>query len=148
MEVQPDFRDMLASLNKRDVEYVIVGAYALAHHGVPRNTGDIDIYVRPSAANAKRMVEVLREFGFGSLGLTEGDFTEPGQVIQLGRPPVRIDLLTSISGVTWEEADSGKAAGMYGDVPVPYLGRGQLAANKRAAGRKKDLADLEALGED
>ncbi len=148
MEVQPDFRDMLASLNKRGVEYVIVGAYALAHHGIPRNTGDIDIYLRPSRENAKRMVEVLGEFGFGSLGLTEGDFTEPDQIIQLGRPPVRIDLLTSISGVSWEEADAGKVAGVYGDVPVAYLGRSQLAANKRAAGRKKDLADLEALGEE
>jgi len=147
MEVQPDFRDMLASLNKRAVEYVVVGAYALAHHGVPRNTGDIDLYVRPSAENARRVVEALADFGFGSLGLTEADFTRSGQVIQLGRPPVRIDLLTSISGVTWEEADAGKAAGHYGDVPVSYLGRVQLTANKRAAGRMKDLADLEALGE-
>jgi len=148
MEAQPDFRDMLASLNGHGVEYVIVGAYALAHHGAPRNTGDIDIYVRPSPENAKRMVDVLRDFGFGSLGLTQADFTEPDQVVQLGREPVRIDLLTSISGVTWEEAHAGKVAGMYGDVPVSYLGRAQLAANKRAAGRKKDLADLEALGED
>lgn len=147
MEVQPDFRDMLAWLNKRGVEYVIVGAYALAHHGSPRNTGDIDIYVRPTPENARRMVEVLADFGFGSLGLTEADFIRPGQVIQLGSPPVRIDLLTSISGVTWEEADAGKAPGAYGDVPVSYLGRAQLTANKRAAGRKKDLADLEALGE-
>jgi hypothetical protein len=147
MEVQPDFRDMLASLSKRGVEHVVVGAYALAHHGVPRNTGDIDIYVRPSPENAKRIIEVLADFGFGSLGLTEADFTQPEQVIQLGRPPVRIDLLTSISGVTWEEADAGKVAGRYGELTVPYLGRAQLTANKRAAGRMKDLADLEALGE-
>lgn len=148
MEVQPDFRDMLALLNKHGVEYVIVGAYALAHHGVPRNTGDIDIYVRPSGENARRVVQVLGEFGFGSLGLAEADFTQPQQVIQLGRPPVRIDLLTSISGVTWEEAERGKAAGLYGDVPVAYLGRAQMTANKRASGRLKDLADLEALGEE
>lgn len=147
MEVQPDFRDMLASLNRHGVEYVIVGAYALAYHGVPRNTGDIDIYVRPSPGNAGRMLDTLRDFGFGSLQLTEADFTQSGQVIQLGRPPARIDLLTSISGVTWEEAAGGKAAGFYGDVPVSFLGRTQLAANKRATGRKKDLADLEAMGD-
>jgi len=147
MEVQPDFRDMLALLNNHGVEYVVVGAYALAHHGVPRNTGDIDIYIRPSQENARRVVKVLGEFGFGSLGLAESDFTQPNQVIQLGRPPVRIDLLTSISGVTWEEADRGKAPGAYGDVSISYLGRDQLKANKRAAGRTKDLADLEALGE-
>jgi hypothetical protein len=147
MEVQPDFRNMLALLNKHGVEYVIVGSYALAHHGAPRNTGDIDLYVRPSPENAGRMVEALREFGFGSLGLAEADFIKPEQVIQLGRPPVRIDLLTSISGVSWEEADRGKAAGTYGEVPVSYLGRTQLTANKRSTGRAKDLADLEALGE-
>lgn len=147
MEAQPDFRDMLASLNGHRVEYVIVGAYALAHHGVPRNTGDLDIYVRPSPENAKRVVESLRSFGFGSLGLTENDFTQPDQVIQLGRPPVRIDLLTSMTGVRWEEADAEKVAGTYGDVPVSFLGRKQLIANKRATGRKRDLADLEALGE-
>ncbi len=147
MEVQPDFRDLLGLFNSRGVEYVVVGAYALAYHGVPRNTGDIDLYVRPTPDNAKRVVEALAEFGFGSLGLTAADFTQQEQVIQLGRPPVRIDLLTSISGVTWEEAEGGKAGGRYGDLPVPYLGRAQLTANKRAAGRAKDLADLEALGE-
>ena len=148
MDVQPDFRDMLASLNKHGVEYVIVGSYALAHHGAPRNTGDIDLYIRPSKKNAERLVKVLQDFGFASLGLTQADFIEPDQVIQLGRPPVRIDFLTSISGVTWEEAVRGRSAGIYGDVPVSFLGRAQLTTNKRAAGRKKDLADLEALGED
>lgn len=147
MEVQPDFRDLLKLFHSRGVEYVIVGAYALAHHGVPRNTGDIDLYVRPTPANAKRILEALTEFGFGSLGLKEEDFTRAEQVIQLGRTPVRIDLLTSISGVAWDEAEAGKAEGRYGDVPVAYLGRAQLTANKRAAGRTKDLADLEALGE-
>jgi hypothetical protein len=82
------------------------------------------------------------------LGLTDGDFDKPGQIIQLGVPPFRVDLLTSISGVTWEAADSGKAEGKYGDVPVHYLGRAQFVANKRASGRKKDLADLEAIGEE
>lgn len=148
MEAQPDFRELLALLNKHKVEYLIVGAYALGFHGVPRFTGDIDIYVRPQPANAGRIIEALRDFGFGALGLTANDFSVPNKVVQLGFPPVRVDLITSITGVSWEEADAGKAPGDYGDVPVHFLGRKQILANKRAAGRKKDLADLEALGEE
>ena len=148
MESQPDFKEMLALLNRHAVEYVIVGAYALAFHGVPRNTGDIDIYVRPGPENAAKVMLSLRDFGFDSLGLTQEDFVSPGQVVQLGSPPVRIDFLTSISGVSWEAADAGKKAGQYGDVPISFLGRAEYIANKRAIGRKKDLADLEALGEE
>jgi hypothetical protein len=148
MEVQPDFSELLALFNARGVEYIVVGAYALAHHGAPRFTGDIDIYVRPTAENAARIIEALVSFGFGSLGLTAADFQKPEQVVQLGVPPVRIDLITSITGVSWEEADAGKVAGAYGDIPIHYLGREQCVLNKRATGRKKDLADLEALGED
>jgi hypothetical protein len=147
MDLYPDFKDWLTLLNRRGAEYVVVGAYALAHHGVPRNTADLDLFMRPVPENAARIVAALQDFGFGSLGLTEADFLTPGQVIQLGRPPVRIDLLTSISGVSWEEADAGKVAGTCGDVPVAFLGRTQLVANKRASGRTKDRADLEALGE-
>ncbi len=148
MEVQPDFKELLGLFNRHKVEYIIVGAYALAFHGAPRNTGDMDLYVRPHPANASRLLEALKEFGFGSVGLMEGDFTQPGQIIQLGVPPVRIDLLTSISGVTWKQAKAGQAKGEYGPVQVYYLGRAQYAKNKRASGRKKDMADLEALGEE
>jgi hypothetical protein len=148
MEVQPDFKELFELFNRHKIEYVIVGSYALAFHGSPRNTGDIDIYIRPTSENAARVLKVLNGFGFGSLGLTAMDFDRPGQIIQLGVPPFRIDLLTSISGVPWEQADSGKAAGQYGDVPVFYLGKTQFIANKRACGRKKDLADLEAIGEE
>jgi hypothetical protein len=148
MEMYPDFAEILSLLNQNKVEYVIVGAYALAFHGSPHNTGDIDILVRPTPDNAGHLLMALRDFGFGSIGLKEGDFTQPGQIIQLGNPPVRIDFLTSISGVTWDQADNGKAAGKYGDVAVHYLGRDQFVANKRATGRKKDLADLEAIGEE
>jgi hypothetical protein len=147
MDPQPDFKELLTLLNRHKAEYIIVGAYALAFHGVPRNTGDIDIYVRPTPSNAKQVIETLKDFGFGSLNLSEEDFLKPGQVIQLGHPPVRIDILTSISGVSWEQADKGKAAGKYGDVSVHYLGRQEYTANKRASGRKKDLVDLDALGE-
>ncbi|HOW98102.1 MAG TPA: hypothetical protein P5567_11330 [Kiritimatiellia bacterium] len=148
MEVQPDFKELLALFNEQKIEYIIVGAYALAYHGAPRFTGDIDLYVRPTKNNAARIIAALSSFGFGSLGLKEEDFQKPEQVIQLGVPPVRIDLITSITGVTWEEANAGKVSGKYGDVDVLYLGRDQYAQNKRATGRKKDLADLEALGED
>jgi hypothetical protein len=94
------------------------------------------------------VLTALEQFGFASLGLRTEDFTTPGQVIQLGRVPVRVDLLTSITGVTWEEADVGKVSGQLGGVPLFFLGREQYVANKRATGRHRDLADLEALGED
>ena len=147
MEVQPDFRDLLALLNEHKVEYLIVGGYALAFHGAPRFTGDLDVFVRPEAANASRILNALAVFGFHFPNLTEADFQKPGNVVQLGVPPVRIDLVTSISGVSWEEAEAAKDSGTFGDVPVNYIGRRQFIANKRATGRTKDLADVEALGE-
>ena len=145
MEAHPDFKDLLALLNGHEVEYIIVGAYALAFHGAPRFTGDIDIYVNPTKENASRIVSALSSFGFGTFGLTPEDFQKPDQVIQLGVPPVRIDLITSITGVSWAQASAGKVSGNYGDIPVSFLGRAQYIANKKATGRTKDLADIEAL---
>lgn len=147
MEVQPDFRDLLALLNEHKVEYLVVGAYALAFHGAPRFTGDIDIFVRPDPENARRVLAALTVFGFSFSNLTVDDFQNPNKVVQLGVPPVRIDLITSISGVSWEQANASKEPGTFGDVPVHYIGRKQYIANKRATGRKKDLSDIEALGE-
>ena len=146
MEVQLDFRELLALLNEHKVDYIMIGAYALAFHGVPRYTGDIDIYVKPNPINAQRIISALDEFGFGSVGLRPQDFEIPDMVIQLGVPPVRVDIITSITGVSWEEAFSGRAEGKYGDIPVHYIGREQFISNKKALGRKKDLADIEALG--
>jgi hypothetical protein len=148
MEVQPDFRELLVLFNAHNVEYMIVGGYALAFHGVPRFTGDLDILVKPEPANAQRILEALEEFGFTSVGLTTADFERPDQVVQLGVPPVRVDIITSLTGVSWDEALAGRSAGTYGDTPVYYIGREQFIANKRATGRKRDLADLEALGEE
>jgi hypothetical protein len=148
MEIQQDFKELLALFNDHKVEYIIVGGYALAFHGAPRYTGGIDIFVKPNTQNARRIMVALNEFGFGSVGLTEGDFESPDKVVQLGVPPVRIDIITSLTGVSWEEAFSGRVAGKYGDLPIYYIGREQFIANKRAIGRKKDLADLEALGEE
>jgi hypothetical protein len=148
MEIQKDFKELFELFNGHKVEYIIVGAYALAYHGVPRFTGDIDVYIHPSSANAQRILSALSEFGFGSLNLTADDFTNPDSVVQLGVPPVRIDIITSITGVDWEEADKEKCEGLYGDVLAYFLGKKQFIANKRAIGRKKDLADLESLGEE
>lgn len=148
MEVQTDFRDFLALLNAHKVKFMIVGGYALAFHGVPRFKGIIDIYVNPDHENAKRILDALADFGFDSLDLSLDDFQDQDNVIQLGLPPVRIDLLTSISGVKWQEADAAKEAGLFGDVSVMYIGKKQFIANKRAIGRMKDLADIEALGEE
>jgi hypothetical protein len=148
MEPQRDFEELLKLFNEHKIEYIIVGAYALAFHGVPRFTGDIDLLVNPSPVNAHKILSALADFGFSSLGLTVEELKTPNYVVQLGVPPVRIDIITSITGVSWEEADRGKIRGCYGRVPVHFLGKDQYIANKRAIGRKKDLADIEALGEE
>ena len=120
--------------------------FALAFHGAPRFTGDLDLLVRPASENASRVVAALDDFGFGDLGLSPTDFERPDRVIQLGVPPVRVDIVTSLTGVAWEEAVESSVPGRFGDVPVRYVGRDRLIDNKRAVGRKKDLADVEALG--
>lgn len=148
MEVQQDFRELLALFNAQKVDYIIIGAYALAYHGAPRYTGDLDILVRPDLENARRILRALDEFGFGSLGLTVEDFASPDKVVQLGVAPVRVDIVTSITGVSWKEAAADLGEGSYGDVAVRYLGRKECILNKRALGRKKDMADIEALGEE
>jgi hypothetical protein len=145
LEVQQDFRDLLALFNAHKVEFVVVGAYALAFHGAPRFTGDMDILVKPGVRNARHILAALTEFGFSSLGLKVDDFAKTGRVVQLGVAPVRIDLVTSLTGVTWKEAAAGRRPGKYGDVRVHYLGRKQFIKNKRAIGRTKDLADIEAI---
>ncbi len=146
MEAQQDFRDLLALFNAHEVDYLIVGAHALAYHGAPRYTGDMDILVRPGPENAHRILKTLEGFGFGSVGLTAEDFTLPDKVIQLGVAPVRVDIVTSITGVSWEEAAAGRVQGNYGDIVVYFIGRKEFIRNKQALGRKKDQADLEALG--
>jgi hypothetical protein len=148
MEVQQDFKDLFVLFNEQKVEYLIVGAYALAFHGAPRYNGAIDLLVKPTASNAQRIMAALDKFGFGSVGLETSDFESPNKVIQLGVPPVRINMVTSITGVSWEEAFAGRVEGKYGDVHIHYIGREDFILNKRALGRKKDLADLEALGEE
>lgn len=147
MEIQKDFKELLELFNAHKVEYLIVGGFALAFHGAPRFTGDIDLLVKPEIENARKILAALKDFGFTSLNLIEMDFVKLENVIQLGFPPLRIDITTSISGVDWQTALNGKVAGDYGDVPVYFIGKKEFIANKKSTGRLKDLADIEALDE-
>jgi predicted nucleotidyltransferase len=147
MSLNADLREFIELLNSRGVEYVIVGAHSLAFHARPRYTGDLDILVRPSPDNAAKLVSLLRDFGFAKGDLAESDFTVPEQMIQLGRAPNRIDLLTSISGVTVEDAFSTRMLAELEGLPVFVLSKEALILNKRAVGRPQDMADLESLEE-
>jgi hypothetical protein len=144
-----DFHDLMEALSSNGVRFLVVGAHALAAHGVPRVTADLDVWVESSPENAGRVWRGLAAFGapLDVLGLTESDFTTPDRVVQLGLPPFRVDLMTSISGVGFEEAWDGRLSGTLFDVPVCFLGREAFIRNKRASGRPKDLADIRALGE-
>jgi hypothetical protein len=145
MALSKDWREFLELLNSRGVDYVIVGAQSLAFHGRPRHTGDLDILVRPARDNARLLLAVLKDCGFEQSGFEETDFLQPEQIIQLGRVPSRIDLLTTISGVSTNEAFASKIAAALDGIPVFILGKEALIRNKRAVGGPQDLADLAAL---
>jgi predicted Zn-dependent protease with MMP-like domain len=147
MLLPEDWREFIKLLNSHGVEYLIVGAVALAHHGLPRYTGDLDILVHNTAQNAQRLESVLNEFGFTALGLKAGDFLEADHVIQLGVAPDRIDILTSITGVSFEKAWAERVQAEMEGLGVNFIGRQTLVQNKRLTGRTQDKADLEALGE-
>lgn len=147
MEIQKDFKELLELFNAHNVEYMIVGGYALAFHGAPRYTGDLDIFINPSTANAQRIIKTLDEFGFGSVGLSVNDFITSDKIVQLGVPPVRIDIITSITGISWKQAFKNRVEGYYGKTKVFFISRADFITNKKALSRQKDLADIEALGE-
>jgi hypothetical protein len=142
-----DFRDILDALSDHGVEFVVVGAWSLAFHGHPRATLDFDVFVRPSPDNARRVIAALRDFGapLASHGVTEQDFAVAGTVYQIGLPPRRIDLITEISGVTFEVAWATRAEATIAGRTIAFLGRQALIDNKRASGRPKDLADVARL---
>lgn len=144
-----DFRDLIVELLRADARFLIVGAHALGLHGVPRATVDLDIWIDATPQNAQRTLAALALFGapLATLQITEADLTRPETVIQLGLPPYRIDLLTGISGVSFAEAWADRVEDAFEGVRAPFIGRNALIRNKRASGRTKDLADLEALGE-
>jgi hypothetical protein len=139
-----DFKEFVELLNANAVEYLLVGGYALAAHGHPRYTGDIDFWVSPKPANITRVLAALDQFGFGSLGLGAGDFT-PDCVIQLGHPPGRIDLLTGIDGVDFDSCWRRRETVRLDGLAIHVIALDDFKTNKRAKGRAKDLADLEAL---
>lgn len=150
MDVNEDFVDIVACLTAEGAEFLIVGAYALAAHGFPRMTGDIDIFVRPTAENSARVYRALLAFGAPVVahGVTEREFQVEDNVYQMGLPPRRIDIMTSVSGVSFDEARAEAIEGKLGDVTVRFIGRAAQARNKRAAGRPKDLVDAELLEAD
>lgn len=145
MNLQKDIREFVALLLSRKVEFLLVGGYALAFHGAARFTEDIDFLVLVSPENAGKLADLIEDFGFGELGLSKEDFLDPDQVIQLGRAPNRIDLLTGISGVGWEEAWSSRIEVDFDGFVIPVIGKSALEANKQATGRPQDLADLARL---
>ena len=144
-QLSSDLREFIRLLNTKNVKYVIVGAWALAFHGRPRYTGDLDIFVSCDPDNAAKLTDVLDGFGFGGIGIERADFLQEDMVIQLGRVPNRIDLLTGISGVTFEEAWAGREIGHLSEVETNIMSREHLIKNKRATKRAKDRGDVELL---
>ena len=145
MATNRDWKEFVASLNANGVEYVIVGAIALTWHGYPRYTGDLDILVRPESGNACKVLAALFAFGFAGLDVMEDDLTSPDCIVQLGYPPGRIDIITSISGVSFDDVWAGRVIGDFGGVPANYIGRSELLRNKLATGRPKDAGDAAEL---
>jgi hypothetical protein len=145
MSLSSDFVEFIECLNRKRVEYLLVGGHALAFHGVPRFTKDIDFWVRPETANASRLLEALAEFGFSSTGLTVDDFATPGKIVQLGIAPNRIDLITRVDGVEFDEAWAQRIAMTYHDVALHVLSLPLLIVNKRSTGRDQDALDAKTL---
>jgi hypothetical protein len=145
MELAPDFDEFVASLIAHGVEFLVVGAYALAFHGAPRFTGDLDILVRPTIENTSRLLEALAAFGFPADNLRPELIADPRRMLQMGVPPVQIHVMSAITGVEWDEAWTDRAQGSLGPHRVNFLGHETFLRNKRAAGRPKDLADIDAL---
>lgn len=140
-----DFKEFIQSLNDNGVRYLVVGGYAVALHGYPRYTKDMDIWVEMTSENASKIVKALDQFGFGSLGVDEADFVVPNQMLQLGYPPGRIDMLTTLPGVEFSECYSARITIEIDGVTVNFIDLENLRKNKKASGRHQDLADLENL---
>lgn len=145
MRLSPDFKEFIQSLNDNNVRYLIVGGYAVAFHGHPRYTKDLDIWIRLEAGNAERIIAALRQFGFGALDLQPADFLAVDQIVQLGYPPNRIDLLTTLPGVQFDECYDNRDVVEVDGVAANFIDLENLKKNKAASGRFQDLADLENL---
>ena len=140
-----DFLDLLRALSAHDVRFMIVGAYALAVHGRPRATGDLDIWIDATPDNAARLIGALQDFGAPMTSISAADFSKPGIVFQMGLPPYRIDILTELTGIHFVEAWPHRVRGPFGELEADYIGRDAFIRNKRATGRARDLGDIEAL---
>lgn len=145
MIINKDFREFIKLLNSNNVKYLVVGGYAVAFHGYPRYTKDMDIWIWINENNAKKLIKTLEEFGFSSLGLKKEDFLKPEYVIQLGYPPNRIDILTKISGLEFEKCYKSRIKTNMDGITIDFIDLENLKKNKKAIGRFKDLADLENL---
>jgi len=145
MGLTQDFRAFFQSLNEHNVRYLVIGGYAVAFHGHPRYTKDIDVWIEADKTNAEKLIDALRAFGFGSLGLEAEDFLDPDEIIQLGYPPNRIDLLTALKGVDFDTCYASRIVVEIQDTSVNFIDLENLKKNKRATGRLQDLADLEHL---
>jgi len=145
VKTEKDYEEFLELLNKHDVRYCIIGAFALAFHARPRYTKDMDILVEPTTDNAKKLLTALDEFGFGSLNLAVGDFSTQGNIIQLGYEPVRIDIITSIKGLEFAGVWESRIQGSYGKQTVNFIDRQNLIQSKKISNRAQDKADLELL---
>ena len=147
MDLDQDFNEFVQLLLANEVRFLIIGGYALAAHGVPRYTGDLDAWLWINGDNADRVLMALESFGFGSLNITREDLLTPDTVIQLGYPPHRIDLLTGIDGVDFDSAWSRHVEFVINGQLVPFIGRDDLIINKKAVARPQDLADVAKLEE-
>lgn len=145
MRLDPDFSEFIELLLANDVAFMVVGGYAVAAHGHPRYTGDLDIWLLVERDNAEKLMHVLGEFGFGALDLSADDFLVEDQVVQLGREPIRIDLLTGLDGVSFRDCVCRAVLIDVDGLQVPFISRDDLLENKRSSGRSQDLADVEAL---
>jgi hypothetical protein len=143
--LNPDFLDFITLLDQRSVEYLIVGGYAVGFHGFPRYTGDIDFFVSINEENAEKLVRVLDDFGFGGIGIEREDFLKPFFVVEIGREPRKIQILTGIDGVSFQECLKGAVECEYLERKLRFIGLDALVRNKRASGRPKDLIDVQAL---
>ncbi len=138
-----DFKEFVALLKKHEAEYMIVGGYAVGVHGYPRYTGDLDIWLNPNVPNAERVLRAIADFGFGSFNLTVADLTKEDNVIQFGQPPLRIDLLTAIDGVTFDACYANRKEVTFDGLSMNFIGYHDLVINKKATGRHRDLDDVE-----
>ena len=145
IELHPDFKDFLRLLNSHNVKYLLVGGYAVGYHGYPRSTGDMDIWIAVNEENAAKAAAVLRDFGMSGCDVSVDLFLESGKIVRMGFPPVRIEVLTGVDGVDFDECNARRETAFSDDIEIPMISISDLKINKKASGRHKDLEDLEHL---